>query len=575
VPEIKIAGKLELPLALAADSLAIIARKGRGKTYTGSVVAEELLDAGIPICVLDPQGDWWGLRSSANGKSEGYPVVIMGGEHGDIPLEPTAGKLVADFVLNERVPTILDMSEFSTRADEQRFGVSFLERLFRGKRRDTGVLYLIVDEASTFAPQIVQGEDAKLEGASRNIARRGRTRGLGSMWIDQRAASVNKNVLSQMAGIIVGGITGKHDRKAIAEWVDAKAADDELLKQMLEDLPSLKKGGAYVWVPESDIFERVQIRKRRTFDSSATPEPGQTLAQPRKWSDVDTDALARSMAETVERQKAEDPAELRKQIAELQRELRKAPAQVEAPEPVEVKIEVPVPVALLEPRDVVELKDVLSRIENEVSAFLTRLENLESERADIQAKTVLGAMKQAQRAAPVPVAAPKRVQAQSISSDGSLPNALQKILNSLAWWRSISRFEVERVQVAVIAGYIDSRHFRNLLGSLSTKGLITYPQSGTVALTEEGAQLAVVPEAPMTTEDLHAAVIARLQPAQRKILEPLLEVYPTELDKEKLAELAGYTASRHFDNLLGRLRSLGFIDYPQKGYAQADRRLFV
>lgn len=548
---LKISGSLALPLGLAADSMAILARKGRGKTYAASVLAEEMLDANVPICVLDPQGDWWGLRSSASGKRGGYPVIIMGGEHGDIPLEPTSGKLVADFVLNERVPTILDMSEFSTRADEQRFGVAFMERLFRGKKRETGVLHLFVDEASTFAPQIVKGDDAKLEGASRNIARRGRTRGLGSSWIDQRAASVNKNVLSQMAGIIVLGITGKHDRTAIKEWVDAKAADDEQLRTMLEELPGLQKGGAYTWVPDLNIFERVQIRKRRTFDSSKTPEPGEMVQPPRSWSDIDTDALARSMAETIERVKAEDPKELRRRIAQLEKELKTRPTERET---IEVPVEIPVP--LLEPSDVDRLDKILEGITKAGAQIGDQVDALMGAAATFRdhLQKVQGDARDISRTPRRPVSRPQvkrqnenraavsRPSSRDISRpDGEDPDALSAygigLLEALARQHPM---KLTRTQLAMFAGRKHrSSAFSAAMVEITRVGYIQ--KDGTLfKLSDAGwAVVGNEPPAPMTAEEGRATWLRNLPDYEADLLRAILDAYPGGLDREQLSEATG------------------------------------
>jgi hypothetical protein len=37
--------------------------------------------------MVDSVGVWWGLHSSADGQHEGLPMVVMGGEHGDVPLD--------------------------------------------------------------------------------------------------------------------------------------------------------------------------------------------------------------------------------------------------------------------------------------------------------------------------------------------------------------------------------------------------------------------------------------------------------------------------------------------------------
>lgn len=38
----------------------------------------------------------------------GLPMVIMGGEHGDVPLEVGAGELIADVVVEEGLSVVLD-----------------------------------------------------------------------------------------------------------------------------------------------------------------------------------------------------------------------------------------------------------------------------------------------------------------------------------------------------------------------------------------------------------------------------------------------------------------------------------
>jgi hypothetical protein len=37
-------------------------------------MAEELARAKVPFVVIDPKGDWWGLRSSRDGAGPGFPI---------------------------------------------------------------------------------------------------------------------------------------------------------------------------------------------------------------------------------------------------------------------------------------------------------------------------------------------------------------------------------------------------------------------------------------------------------------------------------------------------------------------
>lgn len=68
------------PVELITSTNIALGQRGSGKTHAGSVMAEEMLKAGQPPVIYDPTGAWWGLKSSADGKAPGYPVVIFGGD---------------------------------------------------------------------------------------------------------------------------------------------------------------------------------------------------------------------------------------------------------------------------------------------------------------------------------------------------------------------------------------------------------------------------------------------------------------------------------------------------------------
>src|SRR5664279_2404996 len=90
---------LKLPEEAVTETFAILGKRGVGKTTTARVLTEDLLEVGLPALILDPTGAWWGLRASADGAGDGYPVVIFGGDHADVPLEETSGSLIADVVV--------------------------------------------------------------------------------------------------------------------------------------------------------------------------------------------------------------------------------------------------------------------------------------------------------------------------------------------------------------------------------------------------------------------------------------------------------------------------------------------
>jgi hypothetical protein len=68
-----------------------------------------------------------------------------------------------------------------------------------------------------------------------------------------------------------------------------------------------------------DVFQRVEIRRIETVDSSATPKGGVVRREPNMLAAADLERLRTRLASVVERAHAEDPRELRRRIAALER----------------------------------------------------------------------------------------------------------------------------------------------------------------------------------------------------------------------------------------------------------------
>lgn len=164
-------------------------------------------------------------------------------------------------------------------------------------------------------------------------------------------------------------------------------------------------------------------------------------------------------------------------------------------------------------------------------------------------------------------------------SNGTVKGAEQRILNALAELEALGVSEPERVQVAFFAGYthLNSKGLVNALGALRSNGYIDYPTQGRVTMTAEGQAHARTSKAPLSAEELRDRVVRMLGGASARILEPLIGAYPKPMAREDLAAAAnyGHLNSKGFVNALGRLRSLGFIDYPQQGQVAAQPVLFL
>jgi hypothetical protein len=311
---------LKLPLDAVTETLGILGRKGSGKTTTASVLAEELLAAKVPVAIIDPTDAWWGLRSSKDGKTDGFPITILGGDHADAPLEETAGKVIADLVAEEAPPLVLSLGNLSKSAG-RRFVADFCERLYEKNRT---ALHVIIDEADEFAPQRIAKGMERTFGAVDVLVRRGRVRGIGVTMVTQRSAAINKDVLSQCEVLIAHRTSHPRDLDPIMEWMKVHATAEQLEK-VHSSIAHLANGEAWVMSPQwLSFFDRVQMRDRTTFNSSATPKAGERRIVPKRLAPVDLELLQSKMKDTIERAKATDPNLLRRRVAELEAQLAKA-----------------------------------------------------------------------------------------------------------------------------------------------------------------------------------------------------------------------------------------------------------
>lgn len=308
---------LTLPIDVVTQKLAWLGVTGSGKTYGASKLFELLVHAGAQSVVIDPVGVWWGVRLDKSGKKPStITVPIFGGLHGDVPLEPTGGALLANLIVDRALSAVVDVSQFESDAAKARFAADFADRLFQRRKAAPAALHLFLEECQEFVPQNPQRGDERMLHVFTRMQKLGRNYGIGSSYISQRPQEVNKKALNMAQTLFVFRTTGVHERKAIEAWVHDKALDQDIA----DDLPKIATGHCHVWSPEFlSISKQVGILEKETFNASATPEVG-AAAVTRELAPIDLAQIAKDMAATIERAKEEDPRELRKQIADLKKQ---------------------------------------------------------------------------------------------------------------------------------------------------------------------------------------------------------------------------------------------------------------
>ena len=252
-----------LPLKSVVSKQAILGMSGSGKTQTARKMAEAMMDAQQHVVVFDPTGAYWGLRSSADGLSAGYSIVVFGGDHCDAPLRPDAGAVLARAVLHKRFNAIFDMSNFSE-PEMRRFQTDFLNVLNTQNREP---IHIIFDEFDITCPQAKSAGSEESRAAVNTTVRRGRIRGIGSTMVTQNPQDADKSALNMADTVIVMRTAGSQSIDAIENWVKRNGSKEQM-QQMTATLPSLETGSGWMWSPQLGIFAQVRFLLCTTFDSS-------------------------------------------------------------------------------------------------------------------------------------------------------------------------------------------------------------------------------------------------------------------------------------------------------------------
>lgn len=524
-------GSLKIPARAATKSSAILAKRGAGKTYTAAVFAEEYAKAGIPFVVFDPIDVWWGLRLAANGKDKGLPVVVFGLEHADIQITRDDGPKIARAIVKENISCVI--STFGMPKVAQRHLIAeFSEELLR--INDTP-RHIFIEEAHEFVPQRVQSGAGKCFAAVEALVVMGRNRGLGVTLINQRAATINKDVLTQVDNLVAMRSVGPQDRKALQEWVEFHSAEGDF-KSFINSLPSLPTGEAWFWSPEfMGIFERIKIRKRETFhpDREKLGENFKipTISQTDIKGFIESFSTKKAVPVPAGKTPTASPASGAIAATNKAAERENAVLRVQVQRAIESAEK------WLRYAGVLETQ--LTEF-TKTASFVMRNERPTSKSVQISVRTVVAA------ASPRPV-----VSAVETPADGKLVGAERKVYSFL-FANSDKTFT--KVQIGAMTGYSPtSGGFNNALYRLNTLGL-TRKDGQKIGVGVLDGSLAN-PGETFSTDTL----VAKLGKAEREIYRFLAD-NPGQHSKDEIGAATGYSpTSGGFNNSIYHLNSIGLI----------------
>lgn len=570
--KLKIADDLTFSAEAITETFAVLGIRGSGKTNTAVVMAEQMVEANQQVVVLDPTDGWFGMRSSCDGKSAGLQIIVAGGDHGDLPLEGANGHIMAEFVVESGASIIFSLRHLSMN-DQRRFAQDFGEKLYDLKGKSRSPLHLFIDESDEFIPQRIPHGFERMFGAYDRLVRRGRIAGIGVTMISQRPQVINKDTLSQVGILICMRLMHKLDRKSVKEsWIeghDIHGRTDEFM----ESLASLERGEAWVWgTTYLDIFKRVHVHHRETFDSSFTPKAGEARKEATARAEVDLEALKKRLSATIEKAKADDPRELRRQIAQLKTQLgQRSPVIAVDEKAIRVAVEA-------ERVGWERAFKEYARIHDQIGELSVRLAQLVAGGIDCPPPILapvatndkprslgITTMMRAERAA-------KSLNLDSGPTDGKLRAGAERMLAALAHWSPNS---MSMGQMRAHAGMKKSGTFTTYLSDLR-RGEYIEERNGEVYATRAGLEYCKhVPSAPASTDEVLAIWKPKLRDGARRMLDVLVLQGGEFVGREQLAEAAGMTKSGTFTTYLSDLRTARLVVIDSRGVAANKETLFL
>ncbi|MFN0133443.1 MAG: helicase HerA domain-containing protein [Phycisphaerales bacterium] len=565
----------QIPIEALLQHIAVLGKTGSGKTFASKGIVEGLLDDQRQVCVIDPTSAWWGLRSSADGKSAGYPVLVLGGDHGDMPLPANSGSAVARLVTDQRVSVVVDTS-LMTVGERTKWFTDFAQTLYRTIKAP---LHLVIDEAHNFAPQgkVPDPDTGKMLHATNQLMSGGRSRGIRAILITQRPAKLHKDSLTCADTLIAMRVIAPQDRGAIEDWI-LGAADAKQGKQVVESLAMLKRGEGWVWFPEGQVLERITFPPIRTFDSSATPTDGSAASAPKRVAEIDLGEIRGALDDALKEAEANDPKALKARIAELEREAALKAKRVPAIEPAVLEAEIDRAVARRDDYWQGQLAMLrgewmnLDQIRRQMAGAVEALSDVIKATDHKPAPPPPTSNGHVPPPRPAPRPAPSSSPQPRTAVAGG---ARERMLGALAMMERLGLDSLDRRNLAVLSDQSPkSSGYRDHVAALIKLGDIATTSAGRVALTTEGRQRAPASRAPGTLAELHDMWAAKLSKHQATMMRVLIRS-GGKMTRERLAIDSGQSpkSSAYRDGLASMI-SLGVAETSGAGFVKAGAVLF-
>lgn len=564
--------------AYGSQGNAILGIRDSGKTYTATLFAEKLFDAGVPFVAFDPIGVWRYLR--VPGAGAGRPVVVAGGVEGDLALTPASAPAIVEAAMHNGVSLVLDLFSMELSKADWRRIVGDCLRLMLHRNAKHGLRHVFIEEAAEFAPQVIpkDGVTGAVYAEIEKLARMGGNSRLGYTLINQRSEQVNKAILELCENLFLHRQKGRNSLTALAKWLDIGAVDES--DKIIATLSSLPTGECWAWMAGKPPVH-VKIPRKDSLHPDRRVMRGD--ADVKAKASVDVGSFVEKMKAalvTVEAEaKANDPKELRKQIGQLQRELAKTTAElaikrdlaqraVDQAKPARVEV----PVMTDEAKGLVasareafsDLCETASSMMDRIRTIGEQFERFASDHEKIVLRFKSGPAVLGAGIRPLPIGAPEAQGIKPVAtmrrngSPSTIGNSgLRRMMIALA-----QRPGLDKRQLGVRAGMSSSSGtFGTYLGRMRSEGWVNDRGGGCLYITDEGRMALGTYEPLPEGDELRDYWLGQLgDSGAARMLRELCDRFPQTVSADQLGAAVGMSASSGtFGTYLGKLRTLELI----------------
>lgn len=569
--------------------LLIMAMTGGGKSHGTRVILEEAFDL-MPQIIIDGENEYYTLR-------EKFPYLLFGSmeDNADVQIHPKLAEVLPETLMKLRKSAIIDISELAAH-ERDIFVDKFLRKLLDVPKNLRNPTIVVLDEAQKYCPEKGYGQSVA-SNAVKDFVARCRKRKFTAIFCTQRPAALSKDVTGACGMKLIGYAGQEEDRARNARelGMSTKSQDTMIFSKLGKpNYQFFAFGNGLSSEPQLMHFKESKTT-HSTPDEQDDKKPPATPGQLKQIL-----SELQNLPQQAD-QELKTQAEMKQKITKLEYELRLAKSSSQQV----TKID---PQALQKAQEIGYQKGITycdnfyqSKLKtlklgyDKLTMNLSKIPKLAD--AITLAATITDGIDFNINRIMIQKPDPPKYEVELMSKEIT-PPALKMITKSV---ESTNRLQIDSGnsglmpaeikvlyavlqcknhqgtarKIAIMSEYAESGGaFRNIRGKLRSSGYIQYVGDNLVATEKAFAEFPNYPKSGNTAEEIFNNWCAKLMNSETKVLTVIFYSGSTPISKDDVAAKSEYDVNGGaFRNIMGRLRTLGLIEYLPDKMVQASKEL--